>query len=162
MAVHALDTGRTIDLDNVEVLRQRLRFTPQRLIAEAVEITKHYSVNRIEEFPRIRFAYPDRKTKIQERTKVHIDPAIQEKREKARGEFGAGDGDEDSDYYATDGTHTNDESDEADGEYEDNGNTEDGITAIDTDKVIFAKTALGWTIASVTVTVGFWYSSFSL
>ncbi|KAG5448620.1 hypothetical protein CSKR_104047 [Clonorchis sinensis] len=41
-----------------------------------------------------------------------------------KSEFGAGDGDEDSDYYATDGTHTNDESDEADGEYEDNGNTE--------------------------------------
>ncbi|GAA54336.1 hypothetical protein CLF_102306 [Clonorchis sinensis] len=48
MAVHALDTGHTIDLGNVEVLRQGLRFTPQRLIAEAVEITKHHSVNRIE------------------------------------------------------------------------------------------------------------------
>ncbi|GAA51286.1 hypothetical protein CLF_105845 [Clonorchis sinensis] len=51
MAVHALDTGHTIDLDNVEVLRQGLRFTPQRLIAEAVEITKHHSVNRIEARP---------------------------------------------------------------------------------------------------------------
>ncbi|KER30944.1 hypothetical protein T265_02752 [Opisthorchis viverrini] len=48
MAVHALDTGHRIDLENVEVLRRGLRFTPQRLIAEAVEITKHHSVNRIE------------------------------------------------------------------------------------------------------------------
>ncbi|GAA51242.1 hypothetical protein CLF_105761 [Clonorchis sinensis] len=48
MVVHALDTGHTIDLDNVEVLRQGLRFTPQRLIAEAVENIKHHSVNRIE------------------------------------------------------------------------------------------------------------------
>ncbi|GAA52994.1 hypothetical protein CLF_109287 [Clonorchis sinensis] len=47
MAVHALDTGHTIDLDNVEVLRRGLQFTPQRLIAEVVEITKRHSVNRI-------------------------------------------------------------------------------------------------------------------
>ncbi|KER33985.1 LOW QUALITY PROTEIN: hypothetical protein T265_12469 [Opisthorchis viverrini] len=48
MAVHTLETGHRIDLENVEVLRRRMRFTPQRLIAEAVEITKHHSVNRIE------------------------------------------------------------------------------------------------------------------
>ncbi|KER33261.1 hypothetical protein T265_00771 [Opisthorchis viverrini] len=49
MVVHALDTEHRIDLENVEVLRRGLRFTPQRLIAEAVEITKHHSVNRIED-----------------------------------------------------------------------------------------------------------------
>ncbi|KER33989.1 hypothetical protein T265_00191 [Opisthorchis viverrini] len=48
MVVHALDTGHRMDLENVEVLRRGLRFTPQRLIAEAVEITNHHSVNRIE------------------------------------------------------------------------------------------------------------------
>ncbi|GAA47904.1 hypothetical protein CLF_100948 [Clonorchis sinensis] len=46
MAVHALDTEHRIDMDNVEVLRRGLRFTP--LITEAVEIIKHHSVNRIE------------------------------------------------------------------------------------------------------------------
>ncbi|GAA57796.1 hypothetical protein CLF_113209, partial [Clonorchis sinensis] len=41
MAEHALDRGHRIDLEGMEVSRRRLRFTPQRLIAEAVEITKH-------------------------------------------------------------------------------------------------------------------------
>ncbi|KER26356.1 hypothetical protein T265_06401 [Opisthorchis viverrini] len=40
--------GHRIDLENVEVLRRGLRFTPHRLTAEAVEITRHYSVNRME------------------------------------------------------------------------------------------------------------------
>ncbi|KAG5449238.1 hypothetical protein CSKR_100670 [Clonorchis sinensis] len=48
MEVHALDRGHRIDLENMEVLRRVLPFTPQRLIAEPVEITKHHSVNRIE------------------------------------------------------------------------------------------------------------------
>ncbi|GAA53150.1 hypothetical protein CLF_109632 [Clonorchis sinensis] len=48
MAVHVLDTGHRIDLNSVEVLRRGLRFTPQRLIYEVVEIIKHHSVNRIE------------------------------------------------------------------------------------------------------------------
>ncbi|GAA48528.1 hypothetical protein CLF_101717 [Clonorchis sinensis] len=48
MAGHALDTGHRIHLENVDILRRGLRFTPQRLVAEAVEIAKHPSVNRIE------------------------------------------------------------------------------------------------------------------
>ncbi|GAA50033.1 hypothetical protein CLF_103950 [Clonorchis sinensis] len=48
IAEHALDTGHKIDLENVEVLRRGLRSTSQRLMAEAVEIAKHPSVNRIE------------------------------------------------------------------------------------------------------------------
>ncbi|KER29648.1 hypothetical protein T265_03757 [Opisthorchis viverrini] len=48
MAVHASDTGHRIDLENVEVLRRGLRFTPQRLVTEAVEITTLHNVNRIE------------------------------------------------------------------------------------------------------------------
>ncbi|KER26989.1 LOW QUALITY PROTEIN: hypothetical protein T265_13898 [Opisthorchis viverrini] len=48
MAVHALDTEHRIDLENVDILRRGLRFTPQRLVAEAVEIAKHPSVNGIE------------------------------------------------------------------------------------------------------------------
>ncbi|GAA56608.1 hypothetical protein CLF_111206 [Clonorchis sinensis] len=47
IAEHALDTGHKIDLENVEVLRRGLRSTSQRLMAEAVEIAKHPSVNRI-------------------------------------------------------------------------------------------------------------------
>ncbi|KER19067.1 hypothetical protein T265_15675, partial [Opisthorchis viverrini] len=35
MAVHVLDTGHRVDLENVEVLRQGLRFTPQWLVAKA-------------------------------------------------------------------------------------------------------------------------------
>ncbi|GAA47984.1 hypothetical protein CLF_101047 [Clonorchis sinensis] len=41
---HALDTGHKIDLENAEVLRRGLRFTSQRLMAEAVEIAKCPSV----------------------------------------------------------------------------------------------------------------------
>ncbi|GAA50527.1 hypothetical protein CLF_104685 [Clonorchis sinensis] len=48
IAEHALDTGHKIDLENVEVLRQGLLSTSQRLMAEAIEIAKHPSVNRIE------------------------------------------------------------------------------------------------------------------
>ncbi|GAA49703.1 hypothetical protein CLF_103447 [Clonorchis sinensis] len=48
IAEHALDTGHKIDLENVEVLRRGLRSTSQRLMAGAVEIAKHPSVNRIE------------------------------------------------------------------------------------------------------------------
>ncbi|KER22185.1 hypothetical protein T265_09656 [Opisthorchis viverrini] len=48
MAAHAVDTGHRVDLKNLEFLRRGLRFTPQRLRAEAMEITKHHSVNRIE------------------------------------------------------------------------------------------------------------------
>ncbi|GAA52173.1 calmodulin [Clonorchis sinensis] len=48
IAEHALDTGNKIDLENVEVLRRGLRSTTLRLMAEAVEIAKHFSVNRIE------------------------------------------------------------------------------------------------------------------
>jgi hypothetical protein len=48
MAEHALDTGHSIDLENIEILRRGLRSTQQRLIAEAVEIAKHPSVNKIE------------------------------------------------------------------------------------------------------------------
>ncbi|GAA55951.1 hypothetical protein CLF_109444 [Clonorchis sinensis] len=48
IAEHALDTGHKIDLENVEVLRRGLRSASQRLMAEAVEIAKHPSVNRIE------------------------------------------------------------------------------------------------------------------
>ncbi|GAA56571.1 hypothetical protein CLF_111119, partial [Clonorchis sinensis] len=48
IAEHALDRGHKIDLENVEVLRRGLRSTSQRLMAEAVEIAKHPSVNRIE------------------------------------------------------------------------------------------------------------------
>ncbi|GAA55788.1 hypothetical protein CLF_108995 [Clonorchis sinensis] len=48
MSGHVLDTGHRIDLENVDILRRGLRFTPQRLVAEAVEIAKHPSVNRIE------------------------------------------------------------------------------------------------------------------
>ncbi|GAA33470.2 hypothetical protein CLF_100221 [Clonorchis sinensis] len=48
IAEHALDTGHKIDLKTVEVLRRGLRSTSQRLMAEAVEIAKHPSVNRIE------------------------------------------------------------------------------------------------------------------
>ncbi|GAA51093.1 hypothetical protein CLF_105576 [Clonorchis sinensis] len=48
IAEHALDTGHKIDLENVEVLRRGPRSTSQRLMAEAVEIAKHPSVNRIE------------------------------------------------------------------------------------------------------------------
>ncbi|KER28028.1 hypothetical protein T265_05073 [Opisthorchis viverrini] len=47
IAEHALDTGHKIDLENVEVLRRGLRSTSHRLIAEAVEIAKHPSVNRM-------------------------------------------------------------------------------------------------------------------
>ena len=43
MASHALDTGHRVDLQNIEILKCGLR-----LIAEAVEITKHPCVNRIE------------------------------------------------------------------------------------------------------------------
>ncbi|KER22468.1 LOW QUALITY PROTEIN: hypothetical protein T265_14848 [Opisthorchis viverrini] len=45
MAGHAVDTGHRIDFENVDILRRGLRFTPQRLVAEAVEIAKHPSVN---------------------------------------------------------------------------------------------------------------------
>ncbi|KER27439.1 hypothetical protein T265_13803, partial [Opisthorchis viverrini] len=48
MVVHALDTVYRTDLENVEVLRRGLRFTPQRLIVETVEITKHHGANRME------------------------------------------------------------------------------------------------------------------
>ncbi|GAA50825.1 hypothetical protein CLF_105107, partial [Clonorchis sinensis] len=48
IAEHALDTGYRIDLENVEVLRRGLRSTSQRLMAEAVGIARHSSVNRIE------------------------------------------------------------------------------------------------------------------
>ncbi|KER30840.1 hypothetical protein T265_13085, partial [Opisthorchis viverrini] len=48
MMMHPLDTGHRIDLENVQVLRRGLRFTPQRLIAEVVDITRHQGVNRIE------------------------------------------------------------------------------------------------------------------
>ncbi|GAA48808.1 hypothetical protein CLF_102061 [Clonorchis sinensis] len=48
MAGHALDTGHRIDLENVDILRRGLKFTPQRLVTEAMEIAKHPSVNRIE------------------------------------------------------------------------------------------------------------------
>ena len=48
MASHALDTGHRVDLQNIEILRSGLRSSSQRLIAEAVEITKHPCVNRIE------------------------------------------------------------------------------------------------------------------
>ncbi|KER29433.1 hypothetical protein T265_03900 [Opisthorchis viverrini] len=40
MAEHALEMGHKIDLD-VEVLRRGLRSTPQKLVAEALEIAKH-------------------------------------------------------------------------------------------------------------------------
>ncbi|KER24961.1 hypothetical protein T265_07470 [Opisthorchis viverrini] len=43
------DYGNDDDyLKNVEVLVRGVRFKPQRLVAEAVEITRHHSVNRIE------------------------------------------------------------------------------------------------------------------
>ncbi|KER31127.1 hypothetical protein T265_02576 [Opisthorchis viverrini] len=48
IAEHAIDTGHKIELENVEVLRRGLRSTSHRLIAEAVEIAKHPSFNRIE------------------------------------------------------------------------------------------------------------------
>ncbi|GAA52506.1 hypothetical protein CLF_108188 [Clonorchis sinensis] len=48
IAEHTLDTGHKIDLENVEVLGRGMRSTSQRLMAEAVEIAKHPSVNRIE------------------------------------------------------------------------------------------------------------------
>ncbi|GAA49176.1 reverse transcriptase [Clonorchis sinensis] len=48
IAEHVLDTGHKTDLENVEVLRRGLRFTSQRPMAEAVEISKPFSVNRIE------------------------------------------------------------------------------------------------------------------
>ncbi|KER30950.1 hypothetical protein T265_02760 [Opisthorchis viverrini] len=48
IAEHALDTGHKTDLENVEVLRRGPRFTSHGLVAEAVEIAKHPSVNRIE------------------------------------------------------------------------------------------------------------------
>ncbi|GAA50130.1 hypothetical protein CLF_104102, partial [Clonorchis sinensis] len=44
----ALDTGQKIDVENVGVLREGLRFTSQRLMIEVVEIAKHLSINRIE------------------------------------------------------------------------------------------------------------------
>ncbi|KER27051.1 hypothetical protein T265_05815 [Opisthorchis viverrini] len=48
MAVHVFDTGHRISPENVEVSRRGLRFTLQRLIAEAVENTKRHSVNKID------------------------------------------------------------------------------------------------------------------
>ncbi|GAA51623.1 hypothetical protein CLF_106479 [Clonorchis sinensis] len=52
IAEHALDCARIwnldLNLENVEVFRRGLRSTSQRLMAEAVEIVKHPSVNRIE------------------------------------------------------------------------------------------------------------------
>ncbi|CAH8627121.1 unnamed protein product [Dicrocoelium dendriticum] len=49
IAMHALDTGHKIDFENVEVIRRGLRSAKQRLIAEAIEITKaNNCVNRID------------------------------------------------------------------------------------------------------------------
>ena len=46
MGGHVLDTGHQADLENVTILRSKLRSTQQRLIAETVEIIKHDSVNK--------------------------------------------------------------------------------------------------------------------
>ncbi|KER30639.1 hypothetical protein T265_02988 [Opisthorchis viverrini] len=43
MAGHALDAGHRIGLENMDILRRGLRFTPQRLVAEAVEVAKRPS-----------------------------------------------------------------------------------------------------------------------
>ena len=59
IAGHALDTGHSIDLDNVEIIRQGMKFTPHRLIGEAIEISKATnSLNKIEgvELPAVRSA----------------------------------------------------------------------------------------------------------
>ena len=49
IAEHALDTGHAVDLDNVKVIRRGLRSTSERLLAEAVEITKcKEAINRVE------------------------------------------------------------------------------------------------------------------
>ncbi|KAG5451366.1 hypothetical protein CSKR_105313 [Clonorchis sinensis] len=44
MAGYALHTGHRIDLENGNILRRGLRFTPQRLVAEAVEVAKLPSI----------------------------------------------------------------------------------------------------------------------
>ena len=49
IACHSLDTGHKVDLDNVEIIRRGIKFAPQRLITEALEITRaQNSLNKVE------------------------------------------------------------------------------------------------------------------
>ena len=49
LANHVLDTAHNIDFDRVEVISKNLKSTPQRLIREALEITKSVnSLNKVE------------------------------------------------------------------------------------------------------------------
>ena len=49
LANHVLDTGHSVDLDRVEVIRKNLKFTSHRLVAEALEIMKSpNSLNKVE------------------------------------------------------------------------------------------------------------------